>query len=371
MRAAIVMPLAQQRGGAELALEQLVRRSSNMEWVVAFLEDGPMVARLRASGVVTRVIPAGRLRNLPRYAWTVLRLAKFLREQRADVVLGWMTKAQLYSGPAGVLARVPSLWYQLGLPSPPDILDRIATALPAKEIIAVSKATGRAQAKVPPRRPIRVVYPGVELDRFDPAVLPTQASLRRTLGLPMDCRIIGIFGRLQAWKGMHVLIKAMPQVLEVHPDAYCLVVGGSHALEPEYPGYLRDLIRRLGLEEQVVLAGPQANVPEWMNAVDVVVHASRNEPFGIVLIEAMALGKPLIAGSSGGPVEVITPGVHGLMVPYGDVAALVDSLELLLHDPGLAARLGASARRRARDFMIEHYWEGLHLAVRDAVDRRR
>jgi glycosyltransferase involved in cell wall biosynthesis len=368
MRATIVMPLAQQRGGAELLLEQLVRRSSNMEWVVAFLEDGPMVARLRASGVVTRVIPAGRLRDLSRYASTVLRLARFLREQRADVVLGWMTKAQLYSGPAGVVARVPSLWYQLGLPSPPDILDRIATALPAKEVIAVSKATGRAQANVRPHRPIRVVYPGVELDRFDPAMLPTQASLRRTLGLPMDCRIIGIFGRLQAWKGMHFLINAMPQILTQHPDSRCVVVGGRHALEPDYEYRLRRAIRQLALEEHVTLVGVQPNVPEWMNAVDVVVHASRNEPFGIVLLEAMALGKPLIAGSNGGPREVVTHGVDGLLVPYGDVTGLASCLVRLLSEPRFAARLGQSARRRASDFSIERYSRGLESAVRDAID---
>jgi glycosyltransferase involved in cell wall biosynthesis len=367
MRAIIVMPLADQRGGAELMLRQLVGFTSEVKWTVAFLESGPMVSEFQDLGVASHVLQAKRLRNVATYVATVHALARLIREQRAEIVVGWMTKAQLYAGPAAFLARVPAVWYRMETPSRTSPLDRLATALPAKLVIAVSAATGREQARLFPARPIRVVYPGVELDRFDPDRLPPAVALREELGLPTDIPIIGIFGRLQEWKGMHVLIEAMPRVLEQHPDARCVVVGGIHALEPDYRGRLTDLIDRLGIGEQVVLAGPQSNVPAWMNAVDVVVHASRNEPFGIVLIEAMALGKPLVAGAEGGPAEVIAHGVNGLLVPYGDVPALAACLVRLLNDRGFAKRLGEAARERARDFSIERHVEALQSAVRDAA----
>jgi len=279
-----------------------------------------------------------------------------------------MAKAQLYGGPAALLARIPAVWYQLGMPAPPGTLDRMATVLPAREVLAVSHATGRAQARLRPSRAIRVVYPGVALDQFDPSALPPPKTLRRELGLPVDRPLVGIFGRLQAWKGVHVLIDAMRQVLSRHSDTYCVVVGGSHSLEPEYPEQLRRSIRRLGLEEHVALVGLRADVPRWMNAVDIVVHASLNEPFGIVLLEAMALGKPMIAGSSGGPAEIVTDGVDGLLVPYGDATQLSASLIRLLDDPALAGRLAESARRRAHDFSIERFRGGVESAIRDAAN---
>ena len=122
---------------------------------------------------------------------------------------------------------------------------------------------------------------------------------------------------------MHVLVEAMPAILEAHPDAHCVLVGGDHAQEPDYPAFLRERIDGLSLTEKVTLTGLQSNVPKWMQAMDVIVHASDQEPFGIVVIEAMALGKPVVAGNAAGPTEVITEGVNGLLTPYGDAAALL------------------------------------------------
>ena len=84
--------------------------------------------------------------------------------------------------------------------------------------------------------------------------------------------------------------------------------------------------------------------------MDIIVHASDREPFGIVVIEAMALGKPVVAGAAGGPAEVITPGVDGLLAPFGDAPALAQALLRYLDDPALAARCAQGAALRARDF---------------------
>lgn len=369
MKVAIIMPLAEQRGGGELMLLHLMQqgRGAGVEWLVIFLEDGPMVAQVARLGVTTQVIPAGHLRQVHRFGWTILRIARLAWRERVQLLFGWMGKAQLYGGPAARLAGIPAAWYQLGIPLDKNVFDRMATRLPALGILACSQAGADAQARIAPKRPLRVVYPGGELERFEPERLPSPPEARRRLGLPPDGPLIGIVGRLQRWKGMHVLIEAMPLILRTHPAARCVVVGGDHAQEPEYPALLRERICALGLEDKVTLAGLQRNIPEWMQAMDVIVHASDHEPFGIVVIEAMALGKPVVAGDAAGPTEIITDGVNGLLSPYGDAPALAQAVLRYLNGPEFAQRTGSAARQRALEFSTKRYAQNFIATVQDLL----
>lgn len=360
LKIAIIMPLAEQRGGGELMLLDLIRhgRDSGITWMVIFLEDGPMLAQIEAMGVETRLVPSGRLREPHKLIGTIRQIARIAREWQASALLGWMGKSNLYGGPASALARIPSIWYQLSVPVDKNWIDRIANLLPTRAVITLSKAAQRAQGEFYPRRPTPLVYPGVDLERFDLANLPTPAAARERLPLPDAYKrgpLIGIVGRLQRWKGMHVLVEAMPAILDRHPDAHALIVGGQHDLEADYEPYLKQRITTLGLQDQVYMAGLQRNVPEWMQAMDIVIHASDNEPFGIVVIEAMTLGKPVVAGATGGPTEIITEGVNGLLARYGDAAELATAILRYLDDPEFAARIGAQARQRGLDFSTQNY----------------
>jgi glycosyltransferase involved in cell wall biosynthesis len=162
---------------------------------------------------------------------------------------------------------------------------------------------------------------------------------------------------------MHTLLRAMPQILSTYPDAHCVVVGGRHAMEPDYPDLLRDIVRQARLEAHVTFAGFQKNVPDWMQAMDVVVHASDHEPFGIVVIEAMALGKPVVAGASGGPPEIVTEGKDGLLAHFEDSSHLGAQILRYLDDPALAAQIGRQARRRAQFFSPRQYAERFLTAL--------
>ena len=350
-------------------LRQLVEHTptEGARWRIVFLRDGPMVDELRRLGADVDVVEAGRLREPHRHAAAVARIAGHAHRFGADVMVGWMAKSQLYSGPAAVIAGIPAVWYQLGAPSSRSWMECAAAALPAAGIVVVSDSAAEAQATIRPHRPQRVVRPGIELSRFDVARLPPPGEARATLGLAADVPIIGIVGRLQHWKGIHVLIAAMARI----PDAHCVIVGGTHDLEPGYPVRLRRQIAAAGLERSVTLVGLQANVALWMQAMDVVVHASDREPFGIVILEAMALGKPVIAGDEGGPREIITDGIDGVLTRFGDEAALARAIRRYLDDPDFARSAGAAARVRAAEFGVTRFVTEFANAVSELSLPRR
>ena len=367
-RVLVVMPLALALGGGEQMLRQLLRHGGqDVEWIVVFLRHGPMIEESRALGIESHLILAGRLRDAGTRVRAVRRIAAIARERRVSLVLGWMAAGQLMAGAAAWLAGVPCAWFQVGTPRP-DWLDRIATFLPARGVLVLSRQSGEAQARLRPARRQRLVYPGTSLDAFDPAALPTSAELRRRLGLPATGALIGMVGRLQRWKGSHVFVAAMPAIRRAHPTAQAVIVGGVHETEPEYAAQLALQVRALGLADAVRFTGFQANTAEWMQAMDIVVHASDREPFGIVVIEAMALGKPVVAGSQGGPAEIITDGVNGLLAPFGDAAALSAAILRYLDDPAFAARCGAAARVRAAAFDERRYASEVIAALRSFVD---
>ncbi|MHC5735170.1 glycosyltransferase family 4 protein [Nostoc sp.] len=369
MKVIIVMPLAEQRGGGEMMLWDLVQqgRNAGVEWLVIFLENGPMVEQVKSLGIDARVVESGRLRQIHRFIGAVLRIAAIARRERADIIVNWMWITHISGGLAAMLAGLPAVWYQLEVPSDQTWLVRIATLIPARAIITLSQDGKQAQAEIWPHRPTPLVYPGVALDRFEPNALPIPEEARRKLGLPLHGPLIGIVGRLQRWKGMHVLVQAMPKILQKYPDAHCVVVGGKHELEPDYEDFLKGEITALGLKDQVIMAGLQRNIPEWVQAMDIFVHASDKEPFGIVIIEAMALGKPVIAGSAGGPTEIITDGMNGLLTPYGDAEQLAIAILRYLDEQEFAQSAGVAARQRALDFSTQNYAQNFISAIRSVM----
>jgi glycosyltransferase involved in cell wall biosynthesis len=357
MKLTLCMPIAETRGGAETLLERLVHAApaAGLDLSVVFLTDGPLANRLAEAGARTTVVNAGRLRDVGRMPAVVRAIAEAARAHQSDAIFSWMTKAHLYAAPAALLTGRPALWYQHGTPDPRDPVTRIATLLPAAGILACSDNVAQAQMALRPHRQTRAVLPCVDLAAFDPLALPSPSDARRQLGLPTSGPLVGMVARMQRWKGVHVYVDAMARVLSQRPSATGVIVGGRHALEPEYADALDAQIDALGLRGRIRRVGFQPNVPLWMQAMDIVVHASDREPFGMVVIEAMALGKAVVAGADGGPCEIITEGHDGFLAPYGRDDILADRIASLLTDPSLRNRMGAAARRRAAAFSTPAY----------------
>jgi glycosyltransferase involved in cell wall biosynthesis len=214
-------------------------------------------------------------------------------------------------------------------------------------VIAASKFIAdlvAARHGVDPGR-IRIIPRGVDPAVFDPATVSGSriAKLAADWRVPDNMRIVTLPGRLTAWKGHSVLLDAIARLNR--PDVMCVFVGSSQGRQ----GYVRDLERkaiRLGVSDRLRLVGQCDDMPAAMCLSDVVVHAStKPEAFGRVVIEAQAMGRPVIASDLGGPVETVRHGETGWRVRPDDPDALAAAIELALDlDPEARLSLGQRAR---------------------------
>jgi len=355
LRVVFTMPLGERYGGSETFLWTFLRHldRSRVQPLVVFLQDGGLVDEIAGLGVPTQVLDAGRMRNIARLAVVIYRLARVLRRFGPDLVVSWDAQPHIYSAPAAIISgAAPRLmWWQHAVPQAPSLLapatvTSLATALPARSIGASSWTSARGQGQFRPRRRMVVVHPGIEA----PAAAPPQRldAARRRLGIEPSRRVVGVVGRLQGWKGQHRVLEAVSELRRQGVDAHALVVGGTvYDAPPDYERALRAMAIRPDLRGAVSFTGQVRDVSVYLGLMDALVNASTREPFGIVLIEAMALGVPVIAGNDGGPAEIVEDGRSGLLVDLDDGdRQLVAALARLFADRSLSARLGDGGRRR-------------------------
>jgi glycosyltransferase involved in cell wall biosynthesis len=342
MRILITLPWGERLGGAETMLQTILdgARETDHEFELVFFEDGPWPTDLRAAGFRVEVIPTGRLRQIGRLPLSVMRLASIFRHRQPDLIVNWAAKTQLYGAPAAALAGLSDrvLWWQHLIPTG-HWIDRCATALPASAVGCSSRTAASAQAKLWPHRPTFVVAPGTRV----PPAASERASIDRQAGVP----VIGIVGRLQPWKGQDRLLRAQALLRERGHDIHTLIVGGdAYGFSSDYAAALPDLASTLGLSGSVTLTGQVPDAGPYVERMDVLVNASDPEPFGIVLLEAMARGVAVVAVNSGGPAELIEHGRTGMLAPSGEPSDLADALEPLLAAPALRARIAGEGRER-------------------------
>lgn len=356
------MPLAIQKGGAEKSLVNLLFQNEierQFTPVVVFFENGPLVELLKTKTTAKiYVVETKRLSNIPSYFRAVIKIRKIFIWEKCDILLSWMTKAHFYGAIVAFLTRKPNIWYQHGFASKKSFLELIAAALPANGIFTCSKAGKLLQRELSPKSRINVQYEFIDIDEIKKADSYSTKPLKEKLAIPQGKKIIGFVGRLQRWKGAHYLLQALPEILKHSPDAICLIVGGTHNTEIEYEEELRQLVRKLKIEKNAIFCGQQSNPLEWMKTMDVFVHTSNSEPLGMVIIEAMALGKPVICTPHGGPSEIVRDGKTGLFCEPINIVLLSKKISLLLNDDKLAKRIGSLGQAYARDYIRRNTAKG-------------
>jgi glycosyltransferase involved in cell wall biosynthesis len=227
------------------------------------------------------------------------------------------------------------------LPPSAVLLVRVASRLLPAAVVANSQAT---LDTLPGIRSASVLYNPVVPDAVEPV------HMRRRRDGPTT---IGMVGRLTPWKGQDVFLDAFAQAFR-GTSVRAHLVGSALFGEDEYAASLQRQAERLGIAEQVEFRGFREDVWAELQRLDVLVHCSvRPEPFGQVVLEGMAADVPVIAAAAGGPAELITDGVDGLLTTPGDAAQLATAMRRLVDEPELRANLAAAARERSREFTPE------------------
>lgn len=197
---------------------------------------------------------------------------------------------------------------------------------------------------------VRVVLNSTAVHETEAARTPRaelRARLLAELDLPPAARLVVLASRLAPDKGQDVLLRAVPAIRARVPDAHFLLPGGQ-LRRADYGRELDRLTAASGAPGHVHRPGFRADAAAWLRAADVSVLPARDEPFGLVAIESMMLGTPLVAAASGGFLEIVDDPSLGRLVPVGDAAALADAVAGLLEDPAAAAAQAARAEASAR-----------------------
>ncbi|WP_322042725.1 glycosyltransferase family 4 protein [Paraburkholderia sp. J67] len=339
-----------QPGGAELCLLPLAAlHAAHSE--VLLLSDGPFRELLEAQGVrvivksnaqVSAIKRAGMrlswLRALPGMYRQILAIAT--RARYFDVLFLNTQKALVLGALGKPLHRSPIVWHAHDVMTRDHFgkmqlrIVRWLVRHAIDQVVANSQATADALIELTglPASAIPVVHNGIDVDAFMHADPVEAQSLRRRFNLPENAWLAGLFGRLAPWKGQHVAIESLTRLQDVH----LALVGGALFGEDDYVKELHCLAARLGVADRVHFVGTRNDVPVLMKAMDVILHTSlKPEPFGRVIIEGMAAGRPVVASGAGGVTEIVQHRMNGWLIEPGNVAALADAIETLRATPNL------------------------------------
>jgi glycosyltransferase involved in cell wall biosynthesis len=323
---------------------------------------GPLQDEMRARDVRTFALGARSRRGYPRAATGFVRM---LRRQDVDVVQCHLVDACLVGLSAARVARTPlaihTAHHSHELPYHGRRLvwaERLCAGPLADRIIAPSRQVADtlvATAKVRPEK-IEVIHHGFDLDRFDRSSVDGQ-RVRRELGLS-GATVLGAIGRNYRLKNYDALVRAFAPIAAEHPDARLVIAGpGGHA-------DLEALAGDLEIADRVVLCGARSDVPDLLAAFDVFVHPAVAESFGMVIVEAMAAGRPVVATPVGIAPDAIEPGISGMLAADASSQALEAALGEMLRRREDWEAMGEAARRRAQAFpaaaMVKAY-ERLYL----------
>lgn len=219
---------------------------------------------------------------------------------------------------------------------------------------------------VPPGK-VHRMHNGLSLENYRPERYDRR-EVRRGLGIDPEALVIGIIGRLTPKKGHQEFLEAAAILARQYPDrlTFLIVGGASH----EEEAYERKIQRRVAgdplLQPRVVFSGFRSDIPRMLAAIDLLAFPSYKEAFGNTLLEAMAMGVPVVASNSGGVPEIIEAGISGILMPPRDGPALAAGLQKLIEDPEQRRRLAQNGREVvAQRFRFEDYIDRLEGVYRE------
>lgn len=325
-------------GGVERILVEVATATASWRHEVAVCFEGRLSHELDAGGAERHLLGGVRF-SRPWTVWRARRRLRALSMSRAyDAIV--CHSPWSYALAAPVFERAPILWAHDALTGAHWTERRVARR-PPRLILCNSRYTESAIAAWLTETPHAVVYAPVSA----PVPSVSRRDIRRAFGADDDVVVIVMASRLERWKGHARLLRAA-----VALNGRCEIwIAGvpQRPQEGRYERELHELVQTLGIASRVRFLRDQVNVPDLLGAADI--HCQPNtapEPFGIVFVEALYAGLPVVTSDAGGAAEIVTPDC-GVLLPMGDDGALRGTLQSLVNNPQMRATLGAAGRPRA------------------------
>lgn len=345
-------------GGAESSLYELVTylaAHAQAEPVVG-LPDGSLKQKLEAAGITCVKVP---MRPLSKSLspWALWRMGRALTQTRAqlryimdtecfDLIHTNTDQAMFYAVAAGCAHRIPIFWHCRDLARLGLFGRWLATG--TDRIIAISNTVAahirhyvdNESKLVTVPNGVRIAYMA-EQTRFE---APPELH-----NLPPDTYVVGMIGQYVKWKNHAAFLRAAARIHRRIPKALFVILGTCRTRSAQrYQQSLKSLAAKLGIRDRVIFAEPVSDIRPFLHHLDCMVHPTGQEPFGRVIIEAMAAGRPVVALDQAGPGEIITHGTDGLLVPDDSPEKLANEVIRLHDSPALAKRLGDNAAGTAK-----------------------
>jgi glycosyltransferase involved in cell wall biosynthesis len=356
------------QGGSATFLRTLAEyfRSNGVALTLVFLERGALAEEFAGRGFDVVALDAGRVRNVPRSIGAVRAIQQLIRARGITTVFSNGAFEHLYGGMAAWLTGVPSVWYCHACARRSDRTVRLATLVRANAVLTHSEYTKALLAECG-KVSATVVYPGVGI----PAMNGSGTHLREELGIRPDAPVVSMVAVFMECKGQRVFVRAAARIRDAVPGCKFLLAGDApFERHRRYADEIRRLVEELGLADSVMFLGFRRDAAAVIGASDVVVHPSTEpEPFGIVLLEAMALGKPVVSIATGGAGEIVGSGEAAVLVPPCDAEATAAACVMLLQNPALGQQLGSAGRQLVeRRFSVETMGREVMRCLAEARD---
>lgn len=357
-------------GGGEISLLLLIEKLDKkfFQPIVLCPGTGSFTEALKRKKIRVEVMEGGKFKDfftlirLPLYLYKLMRL---MSKENIKIIHSNVT-----GGPtvlAGIAARIlsiPFIWHVRVVTSA-GFLDKIQAGLSLR-IIVISEAVRKRFNWLGDRSKIYVVYNGIDLEKFNER--ENGAVIRKEFGIIDKDIIFGMVARLDPWKNYECFIEAAALVIKECPATKFLIVGKDFSESRRYEAELKKLAEGLGVGGNVIFCGERKDMPNIMAALDIFVLTSFNEPFGRVVVEAMAAGRAVIAADSGGIPEVVEDGKTGILFPFKDTRAAAKAMLRLARDKNLRELMGHRGRKRCGWlFSLKDHVENIERIYRDLV----
>lgn len=373
--------------GSDVVLTKLVYGIDRSKFnpFVILPQKGPLVDQIEKFGVPVQVMKMGVLRRkfydfkgIVSYFFllmiSVIKLIVIIRKKKIKIVYS-NTCSVLAGAVAARISRAHHIWHIHEIIVKPSFLWRILSIiifLCSDRVIAISDAvkTHLIKGYSGNKKKIALIHNGIDTAKFDPGI--NGEKIRQELNISANAIVIGMVGRVSRWKGQEYFLDGAVEIHKKYPEVKYLIVGDPYSGEEYRMEKLQKKIENLGLKGHAFLTGFRPDIVEVLAAMDIFVLPSQwPEPFGLVILEAMAMEKPVVATNHGGPRDIVLDGLTGYLVPPHDVIQMACAVIRLIQEKSLRISMGEAGRRRVIEtFTLEKQMDNVNKIHEEALKRK-